>query len=448
MNLSKYFILSSAVLSSSAIAQSDMQPAPPNPQTEAVTRNDAPGVGFLTRRYGLSVGDAREQLGLQQEISDLAARLTNDEPERFGGIFVEHKPPFKIVVLLTDADTRKDFKDQLSPQLRRFVQVLPSKRSQADVRMTIDRLVGTFAAARMGAAVGFDPKSQKFRVTVETDTKRPELERLLPNDLKQDVQFRVARLPRDAQAGYVSGDYTYGGWTLYSATNAPACTTGYVVRLSDARLGVTTAAHCTGTLKIWTNGHYVTLAASPVTQGPSGLYDFKVLLTGNLTVSGAVAYVNNQPIRGFTSLVNSVSGYPNSGYFNIEDGLYRVLPNYGDVMCKSGQRTGLTCGEIVDTYYSYTTSDTGISKQGMVALGYSYERVIGFSGDSGGPVFTYPTANGTVRPAGLVVGANADGTSPCDTTVFDSCELYYMPIDRINDQQPMQIKTSTGTLNP
>lgn len=28
------------------------------------------------------------------------------------------------------------------------------------------------------------------------------------------------------------------------------------------------------------------------------------------------------------------------------------------------------------------------------------------------------------------------------------CLLHYMPIDRINDYQPMQIKTMTGTLNP
>ena len=88
-----------------------------------------------------------------------------------------------------------------------------------------------------------------------------------------------------------------------------------------------------------------------------------------------MAYTNNQPIRGYPSLVNSVSGYPDSGYFNIKDGLYQVVPTYGDVMCKSGQRTGLSCGEVVDTYYSYTTP-TGESKQGMVALGYSYEGFV------------------------------------------------------------------------
>jgi hypothetical protein len=315
------------------------------------------------------------------------------------------------------------------------------------VRTTINQLTSIFTAARQPAAVGFDPRSQKFKITVETEAKKPELENLLPEGLRQDVQFRVARLPREAQAGYVSGDYTYGGWVLYSSTNAPDCTSGFVVRLSDARYGVTTAAHCSSTLKIWVNGHYVTLGAPAVRQGPAGLYDFQVHPTGSLSISGAVAYTNNQPIRGYPSLVNSVAGYADSGYFNIKDGLYQVVPTYGDVMCKSGQRTGLTCGEVVDTYYNYTTP-AGVSKQGMVALGYSYERVIGFSGDSGGPVFTYPEADGTVRPAGLVVSTNAVNNGPCDTTVNDFCELYNMPIDRINDQQPMQIKTSTGTLNP
>jgi hypothetical protein len=127
-HLAKVAVVAATLLiSGGAWAQSEPQAPPPDPMTAEVTRNDTAGVNFLSRRYGLSAPQAREQLALQQEISALAERLTKDDPSHFGGIFVDHKPPFKVSVLLTDAATRNNFRDQLPPQLRQFVQLVPAK---------------------------------------------------------------------------------------------------------------------------------------------------------------------------------------------------------------------------------------------------------------------------------------------------------------------------------
>lgn len=448
----RIFLAFAATLLSGVAATAQGQPlspaAPPAPTPENVTKSNGAGLAYLTKRYKISSSDAAERLELQNEVSALAFKLAEESPQDFGGIFIEHQPVYKVVVLFKDAETRDALRSSVSPQLRRFVQIQKAKFSQQEWRGRVDSLSKTLSAGGVRAVVGFDPRNEKFIVTVADDAARAKAGGLIPAGVAPDALVRIGLLPSDAQTGYVSGDYTYGGWTLYDASNNPRSTSGFVVRMSDSRYGITASGHSTvANPRLWVNGHYVTLASAAITNN-SARYDFKVHPTGSLSISGYVAYTNNQPIRGYESIVNSVPGYADSGYFGIKDGLYRVGNNYGDVRCKQGQRTGLSCGEVVDTYATYTTQD-GVTRTGMVALGYSDQRVIGFSGDSGGPVFTPPASDGTVMPAGLVSSVNGPTSGgPCDNNVYSGCLLYYMPIDRINDLQPMQIKTMTGTLNP
>lgn len=443
-------LLSSAAVMAQGEAPSPAA-APPPPTPENVTKSNGAGLGYLTRRYKISSAEAAERLEFQNEVSTLALKLGEENPQEFGGIFIEHQPVYRIVILFKDAENRDALRSSIAPQMRRFVQIQKAKFSQLEWRGKVDALSKVLAAGGVRAVVGFDPRSEKLNVTVADDRARAKAGTLIPAGLAPDALVKVGLLPSDAQTGYVSGDYTYGGWTLYDSANNPRSTSGFVVRMSDSRYGITVSGHSTvANPRLWVNGHYVTLPAAVAlnANNNSAQYDFKVHPTGSLSISGYVAYTNNQPIRGYESIVNSVPGYANSGYFGIKDGLYLVGNNYGDVRCKQGQRTGLSCGEVVDTYATYTTED-GVTRTGMVALGYSDQRVIGFSGDSGGPVFTPPASDGTVMPAGLVSSVNGPTSGgPCDNNVYSGCLLYYMPIDRINDYQPMQIKTMTGTLNP
>lgn len=384
---------------------------------------------------------------LEQQVAELVHRLRGSNPATFGGMFIDHAPVYQIVLLFTDAETRTLAREEIAPNLRQYVQIRRAARPERAVHEITDRLVATLNSGGVRSLVRFDHRNQKFVVVVEGSANRTRASALVPADLAPDVLVTVGNLPRDSQAGYVSGDYTYGGWAMYAGPNDPRCTSGFVVRMSDASYGVTTAGHCSVVNpSIYVNGHYVTLNPPRVHQN-SARYDFKVHPTERLTIYGYIWYVNNITIRG-TSIVNSVAGYPNSGYLPIEDGLYVINHGMGVTMCKSGQRTGLSCGQIVSDYASYVTED-GVQRTGMIAVGNSNQRVIAWAGDSGGPVFL-PPVNGAIRAAGLVSGSNAPSAStPCDTAVYGgACELYYMPIDRINDAQPMQVKTLSGTWNP
>ena len=434
--------------SASLHGQPSAPPAAPEPPTAAnISRSNQAGIDHLVRAYGVSRDEAATRLRLQDEISELAHALARDDAEAFGGLFIDHEPVYKVTVLFSEQSGRTELRQSISPELRRFVQVRNSRRPLAETHRIIDELSGRLGTTGIRASVAFDHRNQKFMVTVGNASDRDRVAPLVDPGLAPDVITRIGQLPEDLQTGYVAGDYVYGGWISYNASGNAICTMGFVIRNHEGKNGILTAAHCgEPNPRIWVNGHYVTLP-TPYHSRTTGNYDFQAHLTGSLTVYGYVAYTNNQPIPGFTSIVNSTPGYANSGYFGIEDGLYNVAHSVGLVRCKNGYRSGLSCGQITNSYTSYTSS-TGAVRTGLVEVGQSSQRVIAFAGDSGGPVFTPPNASGYIRPAGSISGGTTTGTAPCDTSARSDCVMYYMPIDRINDQYPMQIRTMTGTLNP
>lgn len=421
-------------------------PSPPDPASVAVTKAGAATISYLQKRFNLGQAEAEKRFGLQSEVAVLRSRLEKELASSFAGIRVQHSPEHRVIVQTTDVAGTTAQLGQVSAELRAVLQVASVSRNAADIRKQVDDLVGLLRPGRFAHSVRHDPTTGKFLVTVENQEALALAGTLIPATLRSDVNLTVGTVPKDAQAGYVSGDYTYGGWPLYNASGNFQCTSGYVVRLSDSRYGVTTAGHCAQSDRIWVNNKYVTLPSTTI-QYNGGLYDYRVFLTGNLTISGTVAYKNNKAVRNFPNLVNSVYGYADSGYFRIKDGLYPVGAGYDDVVCKSGETTWLTCGQVSSTYHSYTSS-AGISRTGMHLVDFFFERAPGYGGDSGGPVFR-EEPDGTIIPAGTLSGVHPGvNGGPCDTNVVTDCYITYMPIDRINDQQPMQIKTNGGTVNP
>lgn len=126
----------------------------------------------------------------------------------------------------------------------------------------------------------------------------------------------------------------------------------------------------------------------------------------------------------------------------------------GQVMCKSGHSTGLTCGEIIHGWYTWNGA------KGWIETGNSTAFIYATAGDSGGAVFTKPTSTGTVKVAGIVGGATIHDPTPtaypswdeqhCLSTmegnpaftVRDDCKMIHMPIDYIDDQQLLTVQTS------
>ena len=52
-------------------------------------------------RYNVSYDEALRRLKLQTQVGELDARLTEQERATFGGLYIEHKPTFRVVVKFT-----------------------------------------------------------------------------------------------------------------------------------------------------------------------------------------------------------------------------------------------------------------------------------------------------------------------------------------------------------
>lgn len=55
-------------------------------------------------RYNVSYEEALRRLKFQTQVGELDARLTEQEKATFGGLYIEHKPTFRVVVKFTGAD--------------------------------------------------------------------------------------------------------------------------------------------------------------------------------------------------------------------------------------------------------------------------------------------------------------------------------------------------------
>jgi hypothetical protein len=183
-------------------------------------------------------------------------------------------------------------------------------------------------------------------------------------------------------------------------------------------------------------------------------YDFRAHVITGLDNGPWVYYKNNKQVTGY-QYINTVAYLSDWGHFLVTGSLANsTSSNWGHpegmTICKMGQTTGITCGIITED--SASGVDSNGSFYGLVRVGRSNQKVIAFSGDSGGPTFTAPDTTNRVRAAGIIKSAEAHSTSsgpqPCVTNTAYDCGYYYMPIDRINDVLPMQIKTETGTVSP
>lgn len=396
-------------------AQTPVSPLPPSqaPKSPGVS----PAVTYLMREYGISEGDAKERLAVQAEVMELSARINRENDPAFSAIYTEHEPVFKVVVAFADSRDRKAFLDSLSPRLRRYVQLKTVPKSRRQINADLEELAATFRAAGMPFGGGFNPKSGRYRIEVETQQAANRARDLIPPHLRGEVGVEVKPLPRPeaAPTGVEAGDWIAGGYPLYPVKTDAQCTFGFPVRFGTTqKKGIVTAGHCGKTAYEYYN-HWITFSP-PVSYHPvsdPGKYDYEIFETTGLTDGGGYeVYYNN---------ISNVPQFASSGYLKIYAYVAFANQHVGDTMCKSGQQTGITCGQISDSNYIYN----GVP--GWILVAKKLPGDISAGGDSGGPWFFDP---GTGTKA-IASGIHSGGV---DTATYTYG--VYMPVDYIDDHDP------------
>jgi hypothetical protein len=349
------------------------------------------------RTTGLTVDEALRRLGAQQETVSVTDALRATYSDRLAGISIEHRPEYRIMVLLTGSEPVVDRSiiagGMTVPIVFRtgaaatYDQLLESMtRHQAAIAQRYPRMRG----------LGVDPRTGEIVLMVQdaslyggAEAMEAEAEALTGSPV------RIREL-----AGEDGNSSIEGGARVEGVDPADgrryACTTGFVVT-DGARHGIVTAAHCPDTLTYYAPGGGQT-PLDFVGQWGARYQDVQVHVADLPLEPVFYADTAKRTARRVTSWRN------------------RTSTRAGDVVCRRGETTGYSCSEVELVNFAPPGDLCGgpCDPLWVTVAGPSCR-----SGDSGGPIFI-----GTVA-FGIVKGGNYGRTGRCNFYYYMSTD--YLP---------------------
>ncbi|MCU4423247.1 MULTISPECIES: S1 family peptidase [Acinetobacter] len=382
-------------------------------------------VDYLQKKYNISSDEANRRVDLQNDVIALSEKLNQANDPNYADMYIQHQPVYKIIVLFADNSDRKDFLKSLDPKLQRWVQIKQAKKSRNvyskeldDINISLNRLNIIYTSV-------YDLESQKFLITVEKKSDVNLVKQILPKARNGEVTVRVGNVPKieAAPSGVKAGDKLYAGNTLSFTSGSPGCTAGFAVSYISGgvtKKGVLTSGHCPNDMLVKFNDHNVLLSGPIIEKqhrsDPSGggdnisdKYDYQIWDGTGLNLDNQIAFKD----------LNGIPEFPATGIFRLTAITTFLNQKKGMIVCKSGQTTGITCGEITNG----NASHDGVA--GWIQVANSNQANISAGGDSGGPWFLYPGSSTNVNGVGVHTAGNSS-TNPDDYAI-------YMPIDYIDD---------------
>lgn len=390
-----------------AIALPAASPAPLQTRDEAIRQDAAAAADML----GVPREEALRQLRLQEAsvaaTDDIARRFA----DRFVGVAIDHKPIFRLTVLLTgNAPTADESVDLVGEQVAVTFRV-GAQASHSELVQAISAYQATIRSSLLGPpGLGIDQRTGNLVVTVSS--KDVEREGLGP---LQDRLSAMTRVPVRVRAvdGVTDMSNVEGGTRVVGSRPGDPrrymCTAGFVVT-DGARTALTTAAHCPDTLSAAdSSGREQALAF--VGQWGWGNQDVQINASA-------------EPLKPiFLADTAKTVRRPVTGSRD------RAGTRAGDIVCHRGERTGYSCSQVELTDFAPAGDLCG------GACLPTWTTVAGpdcKGGDSGSPVFIGTTALGIVKGGSY----RSDG----------SCAFYfYMSVDYLPTGWRLLTAVEAGT---
>ncbi len=319
----------------------------------------------------VSTEEALNRFQLQDIAGELDSELNMNETETFAGLWIEHKPKFKIVVQFTrnGEETIKPYLKQHS-ELANIVEVRTANMSLANLRRDQADASSSVSASGIPTNSNVNVSSNAVELYVaKADRSR----------FDNALQRREIRLPDRVRVITVEAlaentAYIYGGLPLST------CTSGFSVKKSDGTKGITTAGHCPNTQSY--NGNSLTFQSELYT----GSYDIQWHTTSAYTVTNKIQWSSYGSTRNITGVIS------------------RSNQAIGGYVCKYGMTTGYGCGYIKSKDFNANGASTYIWVANTAG-----NDVLSDSGDSGAPWFLNGDAYGTMTMK-ITPGTNGRGT--------------------------------------
>ena len=304
--------------------------------------------------YGVSVAEARQRLELQIEAGRLGAALTANEGETFGGLWIEHRPRFKVKVGFTGGG------DETLSQYEKSADLAGAIES-----VVVDTMLGGLIGVQGSSKTAISRTSIAAELGVNVAENFVDVYTPDEQALKDALDDQGAELPSKARIKEVSAlSSPAHGSEIHGGEDLTTCTSGFSVKNSSGTQGITTAGHCQP------NQSRGRTALTHEDEWWGGSYD--------LQWHTAPSSIN---VRNLA--------FDGANHRYIHSGRHWDDQSAGEYVCKYGKITHGGCGTIETKYYQISPQ-TG-NKWVLVANPGVH---LAEHGDSGGPFFSGNVAYG------------------------------------------------------
>ncbi len=135
---------------------------PTSTPSEALLRD----AGAYAEQFGVTVQDALQRLGYQDDIGNLSATLQTNEADTFGGLWIEHEPDYRVVVLFTRRGERTIRPYLADKPYAHLVEVRRARYTLAELETIYAQTTRELAKLDFGANVLLDVSVNRVKITV------------------------------------------------------------------------------------------------------------------------------------------------------------------------------------------------------------------------------------------------------------------------------------------
>ncbi|MGI4733415.1 MAG: hypothetical protein ACRYFW_16980 [Janthinobacterium lividum] len=385
-----------------AAAQAVLPDAPIAPAPTSVQSADEAllqDAGAIDTRLGTSLDETLRQLRLQEGSVAATDAIADRYAARLAGIAVEHRPAFRIDVLLTGDDPVPDQALDLPGAVVPVIFHVGARATRTELVQAITTYQAPIRASLAAPpGMGIDQRTGEIVLIVAAaDVARegagPLHERLAALT-GVPVRLRVVDRPALDMAGVEGGTRMVG--SVPGDPHRYVCTAGFVVT-DGVRTGLATAAHCPDALSVRdADGHDKPLPF--VGQWGWGNQDVQVNASPDplpAVFFADTARTISRPVTGARGLAGMRAG---------------------DVVCHRGERTGYSCSDVELTSFAPAGDLCGGA---CLPTWVTVAGPVCKSGDSGSPVFLGTTAYGILK------GGSYDADGGCAFYFYMSTD--YLP---------------------
>lgn len=113
----------------------------------------------------------------------------------FSDLYINHEPSWHVVVAFTKPPPRERVLAMAPPLIRDRILIRTAKRSQAEIAADLDAIAAALRATGIAFTGGYDPRRQRFGITVGDPAHVSPVRSALPPQVRSDTDVSVGPLP-------------------------------------------------------------------------------------------------------------------------------------------------------------------------------------------------------------------------------------------------------------